>query len=71
MAYILFVNPAIMTGYGAIDMDPSAIFLATALAAAIGTIAMGTIVNLPIALAPGMGLNAFFSFTIVLGMGFT
>lgn len=80
MAYILFVNPSIMTGTIIVDgesvplvvgLDLDAVFLATALAAAAGTIAMGLFANLPIALAPGMGLNAFFSFTIVVSMGYT
>lgn len=72
MAYILFVNPAIMSGYGGIaTLDVSAVFLATALAAGLATLAMGIFVNLPVALAPGMGLNAFFSFTIVFGLGYT
>jgi len=71
MAYILFVNPAIMSGYGGIPIDGGAIFLATALTAGIATIAMGLFAKLPIALAPGMGLNAFFAFTIVMGMGYS
>jgi adenine/guanine/hypoxanthine permease len=72
MAYILFVNPAIMTAFGGIEtLDFQAVFLATALSAALGTIVMGLWANLPIALAPGMGLNAFFSFTIVFGMGYS
>jgi AGZA family xanthine/uracil permease-like MFS transporter len=80
MAYILFANPAIMGGIvqgetGPIQLvaglDLQAVFLATAIAAGIGTIAMGLYANLPIALAPGMGLNAFFSFTICVGMGYS
>lgn len=74
MAYILFANPDLMTGFGApalATLDKSAVFLATALAAGLATIAMGLFARLPIALAPGMGLNAFFSFTIVLGLGYT
>lgn len=71
MAYILFVNPAIMSGYGGIAIDGGAIFLATALTAGLATMAMGIFAKLPIALAPGMGLNAFFAFTIVLGMGYS
>ena len=71
MAYILFVNPAIMSGYGGIPINGGAIFLATALSAGLATIAMGLFSKLPIALAPGMGLNAFFAFTIVLGMGYS
>ncbi len=68
MAYILFVNPAIL---GATGMDKGAVFVATCLAAAIGSILMGLIANYPIALAPGMGLNAFFTYTVVLHMGYT
>ena len=66
MAYILFVNPAIL---GETGMDKGAIFVATCLAAAIGSALMGLIANYPIALAPGMGLNAFY--TVVLHMGHT
>jgi adenine/guanine/hypoxanthine permease len=68
MAYILFVNPSILGGTG---MDKGAIFVATCLAAAIGSATMGLIANYPIALAPGMGLNAFFTYTVVLHMGHT
>lgn len=66
MAYILFVNPNVLEPTG---MDTGAIYVATALAAAIGTIMMGLIARYPIALAPGMGLNAFFTYSVVLGMG--
>ncbi|MFA9558446.1 NCS2 family permease [Evansella sp. AB-rgal1] len=66
MAYILFVNPYYL---GQSGMDPDAVFVATALAAAIGTIIMGVYAKYPIALAPGMGLNAFFTFSVVLGLG--
>ncbi|MGI6092896.1 MAG: NCS2 family permease [Veillonellaceae bacterium] len=66
MAYILFVNPSIL---GAAGMDKNAVLLATALGAGIVTIMMGLFVNYPIALAPGMGLNAFYAFTVVIGMG--
>ena len=66
MAYILFVNPAIL---GETGMDKGAVFVATCLAAAIGSAVMGLIANYPIALAPGMGLNAFFTYTVVLHMG--
>lgn len=66
MAYILFVNPAIL---GETGMDKGAVFVATCLAAAIGSAIMGLIANYPIALAPGMGLNAFFTYTVVLHMG--
>ncbi|RID83011.1 NCS2 family permease [Peribacillus asahii] len=65
MAYILAVNPNIL---GMANMDKGAVFTATALAAAIGSILMGLIARFPIALAPGMGLNAFFTFGVVLGM---
>ncbi|MBO3276794.1 NCS2 family permease [Pseudomonas schmalbachii] len=68
MAYILFVNPSIL---GATGMDKGAVFVATCLAAAIGSVVMGLIANYPIALAPGMGLNAFFTYTVVLHMGHT
>lgn len=66
MAYILFVNPDIL---GAAGMDPGAVFTATALAAAVGTFIMGMLARYPIALAPGMGINAFFAFSVVIGMG--
>lgn len=66
MAYILFVNPLILTDAG---MDSGAVFTATALAAAIGTLVMGVVAKYPIALAPGMGLNAFFTYGVVIGMG--
>ena len=68
MAYILFVNPSILSATG---MDKGAVFVATCLAAAIGSLLMGFIANLPIALAPGMGLNAFFTYTVVLHMGYS
>lgn len=66
MAYILFVNPSILSEAG---MDEGAVYVATALAAAIGTILMGVIARYPIALAPGMGLNAFFTYSVVIGLG--
>jgi adenine/guanine/hypoxanthine permease len=66
MAYIVFVNPLILADAG---MDPGAVFVATCLAAALGTLIMGLWANLPIAQAPGMGLNAFFAYTVVLGYG--
>jgi len=68
MAYIIFVNPLILKDAG---MDQGAVFVATCLAAAIGTLAMGLYANYPIALAPGMGLNAYFTYAVVLGMGYT
>lgn len=76
MAYILFVNPSVLSlanieelPEGITRMDPNAIFTATALAAAIGTLIMGLVARYPIALAPGMALNAFFAYTVVLGYG--
>lgn len=68
MAYIIFVNPNILTLAG---MDRGAVFVATILAAVIGTFVMGLVANVPFAVAPGMGLNAFFTFTVVFGFGFT
>lgn len=68
MAYIIFVNPSMLEKTG---MDRGAVFVATILAAAIGTLVMGLVANVPFAQAPGMGLNAFFTFTVVFGMGFT
>ena len=68
MAYIIFVNPAILADAG---MDHGAVFVATCLAAAIGCFIMGFVANYPIAQAPGMGLNAFFTYAVVLGMGYT
>ena len=68
MAYILAVNPGIL---GASGMDPGAVFTATALASAIACVLMGLIANLPFALSAGMGLNAYFAYTVVLGMGYS
>lgn len=69
MAYILAVNPSIL---GAIDgMNSNGIFIATALASFIGTLLMALLANYPFALAPGMGLNAYFAYTVVIGMGYT
>lgn len=65
MAYILIVNPITLTAGGATGMDFNAVFVATALGAGIVTIAMGLLVNFPIALAPGMGLNAYFAAVIL------
>ena len=67
MAYIVFVNQFYLGDIA--GMDKGAVFVATALAAAIGTMIMGVWAKLPIAQAPGMGLNAFFAFTVVLGLG--
>src|SRR5690625_3211230 len=76
MAYILFVNPATLSLAGIEElpegitrMDQGAVFTATAIAAAVGTLLMGVIARYPIGLAPGMGLNAFFAYTVVLGYG--
>lgn len=66
MAYITVVNPAILSDAG---MDFGAVFVATCLAAAIGTLIIGLYANYPVAMAPGMGQNAFFTYGIVLGMG--
>ena len=68
MAYIIFVNPQIMSQSG---MDEGAIFVGTCLAAAIACIVMGLYANWPVGLAPGMGLNAFFTYTVVGQMGYT
>lgn len=68
MAYIIFVNPDILSAAG---MPKDSVFVATCLAAAIGSAIMGLYANYPIALAPGMGLNAYFAFAVVKGMGFT
>ena len=68
MAYILAVNPSILSATG---MDSGAVFTATALAAFIGTLLMAIFANYPFALAPGMGLNAYFAYTVVLGMGYS
>lgn len=68
MAYITVVNPGILSDAG---MDFGAVFVATCIAAAVGTLMMGIIANYPVAMAPGMGQNAFFAYTVVLGMGHT
>lgn len=68
MAYILGVNPAILGDAG---MDKGAVFTATALSAIVGTLVMALVARLPFALAPGMGLNAFFAYTVVLAMGYS
>ena len=65
MAYILSVNPNTLTAFGQIDMGWYSVFLATALAAGIFTIAMGLFINFPVALAPGMGLNAYFASVVL------
>ena len=68
MAYILAVNPNILAAAG---MDHGAVFTATAVASFIGTLCMALFANYPFALAPGMGLNAYFAYTVVLGMGYS
>ncbi|MDD4212850.1 MAG: NCS2 family permease [Bacilli bacterium] len=68
MVYIIFVNPNLLSISG---IPWSAVFLATIIATAVGTLVMGLFANVPYALAPGMGLNAFFTFTVVLVLGFT
>ncbi|WP_439241678.1 MULTISPECIES: NCS2 family permease [unclassified Lonepinella] len=68
MVYIVFVNPAVL---GAAGMDTQVVFVTTCLIAAFGTIAMGLFSNLPIALAPAMGLNAFFAYGVVIKMGYS
>ena len=68
MAYIIFVNPTILADAG---MPKDAVFVATCLAAALGSLIMGLYANYPIAMAPGMGLNAYFAYAVVKGMGFT
>ena len=68
MAYILFVNPTILSTTG---MDFTAVMIGTAIAAAVGTFLTAFLAKIPFAQAPGMGLNAFFTFSVVLGMGYT
>lgn len=68
MSYIIFVNPDILSSTG---MDRSAVFVATCLAAALGSVIMALVANWPIGMAPGMGLNAFFAFTVVGTMGYS
>src|SRR5260221_723275 len=68
MAYIMFVNPSIL---GEAGMDRGAVFVATCLASAIGTLIMALYANYPLALAPGMGLNAYFTYGVVLGMHYS
>ena len=68
MAYILAVNPNILSAAG---MDANAVLIATALASFVGTVLMALLANYPFALAPGMGLNAYFAFTVVLGKGYS
>lgn len=68
MAYIIFINPKILADAG---MPHGSVFVATCLIAALGSLAMGLYANYPIAIAPGMGLNAYFAYVVVLGMGYT
>lgn len=68
MSYIIFINPAILAKTG---MDHGAVFVATCLAAALGSALMGLLANYPIALAPGMGLNVYFTYNVVLGSGYS
>ena len=67
MSYIVFVNPEIL---GSTGMDPGAVFVATCLAAALGSLVMALLANFPVGMAPGMGLNAFFAFTVVGAAGY-
>ena len=68
MAYILAVNPSILSASG---MNPQAVLMATALSAFIGTICMAFLANYPFALAPGLGLNAYFAYTVCGAMGYS
>lgn len=68
MAYILAVNPSILSATG---MNANAVLIATALASFVGTMLMALLANYPFALAPGMGLNAYFAYTVVIGMGYS
>jgi len=68
MSYIIFVNPAILSQTG---MPREAVFLATIIASVVGTLVMGLFANVPYAQAPGMGLNAFFTYTVCFGLGFS
>jgi len=70
MAYILAVNPGMLGSIGN-GMTPGAVFTATAIGSVIATLVMAFAANLPVALAPGMGLNAFFTYTVVFGMGYS
>ena len=78
MAYILAVNPSTMTAFndilgleGSARMNPNGVFMATAIASFIATLLMALLANYPFALAPGMGLNAYFAYTVVLTMGYS
>jgi len=71
MAYITVVNPATLSADGATGMEFGAVFTATIIAAVVGTLIMGLWANWPVALAPGMGLNAYFTYTVILGDGYS
>ncbi len=71
MAYILAVNPNLLSNEFGANMDPTAVLIATCLASCAGTLAMALLANYPFALAPGMGLNAYFSFTVCGAMGYS
>src|SRR5207237_670661 len=68
MAYIVFVNPLILSGAG---MDRGAVFVATCLASALATVLMALFANYPLALAPGMGMNAYFAYSVVKGLHYS
>ena len=68
MSYIIFVNPEML---GKTGMDTGAVLVATCIASAIGSLLIGLLANYPFAQAPGMGLNAFFVYTVVMGLGYT
>ena len=69
MSYIIFVNPAMLSQVPGLPWG--GVFLATIIASVIGTLVMGLVANVPYALAPGMGLNAFFTYTVCFGLGFS
>ncbi len=71
MAYILAVNPSLLANEFGSNMDATAVLIATCLASFVGTMAMALLANYPFALAPGMGLNAYFSFTVCGAMGYS
>src|ERR687889_2420624 len=71
MSYILFVNPQVLLPAIPVPNAFVQLLMATCLAAAFGSLAMGIVARYPFAQAPGMGLNAFFAFTVVIGMGYT
>ena len=71
MAYILAVNPNLLSNEFGSNMDATAVLIATSLASFVGTLAMALLANYPFALAPGMGLNAYFSFTVCGAMGYS